>query len=120
MGVSSLSNRHFCNIPRKLPKTTVVKITSLRDVVTITPLFENFVPSILRTRPKAIAPLIIPANQMKIYYLKLSPESNLQSFKSARRPTVAINLPMMMTKICEIKSSGDQSKLWKLKTVKPR
>ena len=56
-----------------LPKTTVVKTTKDREVVTITPLFLNSLLLILSTNPNAIAPLIIPEYHMKINYLNEIP-----------------------------------------------
>jgi len=48
------------------PNTIVVNITKDKEVVTITSLFLNYLPSILKTKPKAIAPRIMPAYQIKI------------------------------------------------------
>ena len=62
----SYLNKHRSNKPTVLPNTIVVNITKDKDVVTITSLFLNFFPSILKTKPKAIAPRIIPAYQIKI------------------------------------------------------
>ena len=56
-----------------LPINTVVITTSEREVVTMTSLLGTS-SSILRTRPKATAPLIIPAYEMKTSSFKGIPE----------------------------------------------
>ena len=85
--------------PSRLPKTTVVNITRLKEVVTITSRLTNDL-SILSTSPKAIAPRIIPANQTKIYYfmsrLVLAPQHFVAN---SSNPIVPNSLPMMMMKI---------------------
>jgi len=111
--------KHYCSEPRTLPNTTVVKITREREVVTITSLLTKD-GLIRRTRPKAIAPLIIPANHTKIYCLKVRLLLKPQRESSFKNPTVPMNLPTMMM-ISSVKNrSGDHLRFPKLKSVTPR
>ncbi len=80
-----------------LPNTTVVKTTKESEVVTITPLFLNSLLSILKTSPKAIAPLIMPEYQMKTNYLIEIPLLYPNNYKNSIKQIVLINLPTIIT-----------------------
>ena len=103
-----------------LPMKTVVKITRDSVVVTMISLFLNIFPSILRTRPKAMAPRIMPANQMKICYLNDKPLSYLQSFSKTSNPQTAMNRPIIITKISTMIRVGHHLRSPKLKNEIPR
>jgi len=57
-----------------------VKTTNPKAVVTITDLFVTLL-SILKTRPKATAPLIVPAYEIKTRSLNLMPDLYLNNLK---------------------------------------
>ena len=69
----SFLNKALDKVDTNDPKTTVVKATILKAVVTITGLLTIEL-SILRTRPKATAPLIMPAKEMKISSFVVMPD----------------------------------------------
>lgn len=83
-------------------------ITRVNVVVTIT-YFSLIESSIVKTRPKAIAPLINPAYEMKTSYLKdtclLCPNKD----KKYIRPTTPVNLPTNTINIYKRINSHDQS-----------
>jgi dephospho-CoA kinase len=69
----------------------------------------NSLLSILKTSPKAIAPLIIPEYHMKINYLIDIPLLYPNNYKNIIKNIVLINLPTIMT-ISSIKNKcGDHS-----------
>ena len=101
-------NKTLDRIPTVLPKTTVVNMTRASDVVTITDLFGD-VPSILSTRPKAMAPLIIPAYQMNNYSFMSTVSRAPSYFITARSPIVPRPLPTSMIANSTAKRCGDHT-----------
>ena len=74
----SLPNNTFWKVDTELPKRTVVAMTKEREEVTMTYRL-GMLSSILSTRPKATAPLIIPASAMKHKSLRESPDLYLNN-----------------------------------------
>lgn len=82
--------------------------TNVNDVVTITDLFATVL-SILKTRPKATAPLIIPAYEIKNNCLKEIPDLYPNNSVIFIIPTVPRNLPLMTMIVSAMISYHDQS-----------
>jgi len=103
---------NFYKIPTVEPNTTVVKTTNMRAVVTITCLFGDAFELILRTRPNAIAPLIMPAYQMKTSSPTVILKSALHMhLTSPTSPKVPQSLPIIIIQSSMAKNCGDHSYL---------
>ena len=101
------------------PITTVVNTTNANDVVTITDLLATE-EGILSTRPKATAPLIIPAYEMKMRSLNLIPDLYPNSSRNLIIPIVPMNLPRITIISSAMKSYHDHSNATYEKKVSPR
>ena len=99
-----------CKRPTVDPKTTVVKTTNIKAVVTITCLFSDVFELILKTRPNAMAPLIIPAYQMNTSSPTSILKSNLQQhLRRPISPKVPPSLPIIIIASSSAKNCGDHS-----------
>ena len=101
----------------KEPKTTVVMMTTASVVVTTTPLSLKVMSSpplvsapagILRTRPNAIAPLIIPPYEIKQSSLMVTSCFFWHSLHRKWDENTAINLPTMMIPVIQQMKDADQ------------
>jgi hypothetical protein len=84
--------------PMVLPNTTVVKTTRVRQVVTITLRFAK-PGSSLSTRPKAIAPRMSPAKEMKVSSLHVSLLTLSFSYPQSLSNPIKPNVPQDLAQI---------------------
>lgn len=98
----------FCTTAMNVPKTRVVMSTSASVVVTIT-LSVAWPGEIVSTSPKAMGPLIPPANQMKIDSLTETLALFPQRVMLLVKPTIVMNLPTMTANSSIRMNCHDQS-----------
>ena len=97
-------------MPTKKPKKIVVKTTMVNAVVTIKLRFGKEW-SMRNTRPKAMAPRMIPAKPIKTISDVFMPELYLQQWsKILTRTSVLTYLPMITMGIMQAESESDQAK----------
>jgi len=97
----------------KEPKQTVVMITTARVVVTTRPLSLNasspVSSGILSTRPKAMAPRIIPPYEMKSSSRNDTSGVFEHTLKRLCTIVIAMSLPVMIIAVIHIIKVGDQT-----------